>query len=153
MERQELEIQFRQSQAAWEEGQIKTFTYCSKWRPRLESLIVCELLRVSLPTKEDSLREGCHFTPSSAPRIRHNKVWAYARDNKGLTRHWNYFKCILTIHRQRYANTVTMPTFARVVLCRDDVLIPDYLLCWIQGHLVELLNLRDSALVTWYLCV
>lgn len=44
-------------------------------------------------------------------------------------------------------------TFTRVVFCWDNVFIPDYLLCWIKGHLVQLLNLRDSALVTGHLCV
>lgn len=49
--------------------------------------------------------------------------------------------------------TQAAQTFAWVVLCRDDVFIPDDLLCWIKRHLVKLLNLRDSALMTGHLCV
>lgn len=44
-------------------------------------------------------------------------------------------------------------TFSRVVLRRHDVLIPDYLLGWIKGHLVKLLDLRDSALMSGHLGV
>lgn len=38
-------------------------------------------------------------------------------------------------------------TFARVVLCRHDVLVPDDLLGRVKRHQVELLNLGNSALV------
>lgn len=107
----------------------------------LESSVVCELLKVSLPTKEDSLRERCQFSPMSALRIRDNTKCG----------------CILVTMRHRLdiqtPSANATHTFAWVVLRRDNVLIPDYLLCWIKGHLVKLLNLRDSALMTWYLFV
>lgn len=38
-------------------------------------------------------------------------------------------------------------TFARVVLCRHDVLVPDDLLGRVKRHQVELLDLGNSALV------
>lgn len=41
--------------------------------------------------------------------------------------------------------------FPRIVLSRDDVLIPYNFLSWIQRHLIQLLNLRDAAFVARHL--
>lgn len=78
------------------------------------------------------------------------------------TRHWKQRVCSsarkptqthTNTDKHNHSSHMQTHTFAWVVLRRDDVLIPDYLLCWIKGHLVKLLNLRDSALMTGYLCV
>ena len=42
-------------------------------------------------------------------------------------------------------------TFPRVVLSWDNIFIPYDFLGWIQRHLVQLLNLRNSTLMTRYL--
>lgn len=46
---------------------------------------------------------------------------------------------------------VKMPTFSWIVLCGDDVLIPDDLLGGVQRHLVELFYLGDSSLMVGHL--
>lgn len=42
-------------------------------------------------------------------------------------------------------------TFPRIVLSWDNIFIPYDFLGWIQRHLVQLLNLRNSTLMTRYL--
>ena len=42
-------------------------------------------------------------------------------------------------------------TFPRIVFSWDNIFIPYDLLSWIQRHLVQLLNLRNSTLMTRYL--
>lgn len=44
-----------------------------------------------------------------------------------------------------------MPTFSRIVLGGNNVLVPDDLLGGVQRHLVELFYLGDSSLMTGYL--
>ncbi len=44
-----------------------------------------------------------------------------------------------------------IPTFSRIVLSRNNVLVPDDLLGGVQRHLVELLYLGDSSLMTGHL--
>ncbi len=46
---------------------------------------------------------------------------------------------------------VKMPTFSRIVLSGNDVLVPDDLLGGVQRHLVELFYLGDSSLMAGHL--
>lgn len=46
---------------------------------------------------------------------------------------------------------VKMPTFSRIVLGGNDVLVPDDLLGGVQRHLVELFYLGDSSLMAGHL--
>lgn len=42
-------------------------------------------------------------------------------------------------------------TFPRIVFSWDNIFIPNDFLSWIQRHLVQLLNLRNSTFMTRYL--
>lgn len=57
--------------------------------------------------------------------------------------------CVCDEFARRYRRKTR--TFARIVLSGDDVLIPDNLLRWIKRHLIKLLNLGDSPLMTRHL--
>lgn len=71
------------------------------------------------------------------------KCWSFSNFNSTDAK---VYGLIITVNS--YAKT---PTFSWIVLCGDDVLVPDDLLGGVQRHLVELFNLGDPSLVVWHL--